>query len=195
MQRSKEFDILAAARECLGSYDEWPCLPTGIDPMPYLSRNRVPQPFHLASAHDRLLVHLGGTGRVEFREASVYYFELACGDFVYLPAGTPSRIVPETPCLQIVYRVEPWGQETALWYCPGCGAELHRTALDGAQGVPQRAYWAACHAFNSEPAARTCARCATVHPLLDLTDIRWPEVATLLRGGPRQTYAQTAGDA
>jgi hypothetical protein len=28
MQRSKEFDILAAARECLGSYDEWPCPPS-----------------------------------------------------------------------------------------------------------------------------------------------------------------------
>src|SRR5262245_63304014 len=99
MQRSKEFDILAATRECLGPYDEWPCLPTGIDPMPYLSRNRVPQPFHLASAHDRMLVHLAGRGRVEFHEASVRYFELNCGDFVYLPAETPSRIVPETACL------------------------------------------------------------------------------------------------
>jgi 3-hydroxyanthranilate 3,4-dioxygenase len=181
MRRSKEFDILTAARECLGSYDEWPCLPTGIDPMPYLSRNRVPQPFHLASAHDRVLVHLAGRGRVEFHEASVRYFELDCGDFVYLPAETPSRIVPETACLQLIYRAEPWGQETALWYCSGCGAELHRIALDGAEGLLQPAYWAACQAFSADSAARTCTRCATVHPPVDLTDIRWPEVAAVIR--------------
>jgi len=180
MRRSKEFDIPTAARECLGSYDEWPCLPTGIDPMPYLSRNRVLQPFHLASAHDRLLVHLAGRGRVEFREASVHYFELACGDFVYLPAGTPSRIMPETPCLQLIYRAEPWEQETVLWYCPGCGVELRRIALDGAEGLLQHAYWAACQTFNVDPVTRTCVRCAAIHPPVDLTDIRWPEVAAAI---------------
>jgi 3-hydroxyanthranilate 3,4-dioxygenase len=180
MRRSKEFDILTAARECLGSYDEWPCLPAGIDPMPYLSRNRVPQPFYLASANDRMLVHLEGRGRVEFREANVHYFELACGDFIYLPARTPSRIVPETPCLQLIYRAEPWGQETALWYCSGCDTELHRIALDGTEGLLQRAYWAACQTFSADPAVRTCARCAAIHPPLDLTDIRWPEVAAAL---------------
>jgi hypothetical protein len=190
MQRSKEFDILAAARECLGSYDEWPCLPIGIDPMPYLSRNRVPQPFHLASAHDRVLVHLGGTGHVEFREASVRYFELACGDFIYLPAGTPSRIVPETSCLQLIYRAEPWEQETALWYCPGCDAELYQVALDGTQSLLQPAYWAACQTFSAEPAARTCTHCAAVHPALDLTDIRWPEVAAVIRGEGQPAHTE-----
>jgi len=180
MRRSKEFDILTAARECLGSYDEWPCLPAGIDPMPYLSRNRVPQPFYLISAHDRILVHLGGTGRVEFREASIHYFDLVCGDFVYLPAGTPSRIVPETPCLQLIYRAEPRGQETALWYCSGCGTELHRVVLDEAEGLLQRAYWTACQTFSDNLAVHTCARCATIHPPLDLTDIRWLEVAAAL---------------
>jgi 3-hydroxyanthranilate 3,4-dioxygenase len=180
MQRSKQIDLLAEARACLGSYDEWPCLPAGVDPMPYLSRNRVPQPFYLASAHDRVLVHLGGKGHVEFREASVRYFELTCGDFVYLPAGTPSRIVPETPCLQITYRAEPWGQETALWYCSSCGAELHRIALDTAGESPHRAYWAACQTLNADPTARTCAHCAAIYPSLDLTDIRWPEVAATL---------------
>jgi hypothetical protein len=179
MRRSKEFDILAAARECLGSYDEWPCLPAGIDPMPYLSRNRVPQPFYLSSAQDRMLVHLGGKGRVEFREASVFYFELACGDFIYLPAETPSRIVPETPCLQLIYRAEPWGQETALWYCSSCDAELHRVRLDGAE-VLQRAYWAACQTFSADPTARTCTHCGAMQPPLDLTDIRWPDVAAAL---------------
>jgi 3-hydroxyanthranilate 3,4-dioxygenase len=151
--------------------------------MPYLSRNRVPQPFYLASEHDRVLVHLGGRGHIEFREASVNYFELVCGDFVYLPANTPSRIMPETPCLQLIYRAEPWGQETALWYCAGCGAELHRIALDRAEGLLQRAYWAACQAFNADPAARTCSRCAAIQPPLDLTGIRWPEVAAAIQGG------------
>jgi hypothetical protein len=180
MRRSKEIDILAAARECLGSYDEWPCLPAGIDPMPYLSRNRVPQPFYLTSAQDRMLVHLGGKGRVEFREASVLYFELVCGDFIYLPAETPCRIVPETPCLQLTYRAEPWGQETALWYCSGCGAELHCITLDRTEGLLQRAYWAACQSFSADPEARTCVRCTTTQPPLDLTDIHWPEVAAAL---------------
>src|SRR5262245_3944298 len=179
MRRGEEFDILAAARECLGSYDEWPCLPAGIDPMPYLSRNRVPQPFYLSSAQDRMLVHLGGKGRVEFREASVFYFELDCGDFIYLPAETPSRIVPETPCLQLIYRAEPWGQETALWYCSNCNAELHRIKLDGAEGL-QRTYWAACQAFSTDPTARTCTHCRATQPPLDLADIRWPEVAASL---------------
>ncbi len=179
MRRGKQIDLLQGGRECLGSYDEWPCVPEYIDPMPYLSHNRVPQPFFLSSAKDRMLAHLGGIGRVEFRDASVNYFDLECGDFVYLPADTPAQLVPETPCLQLIYRGHPLGEETAHWYCPKCRNELYKVELK-CGGLPHRGYWQACQAFNQDEATRRCKECRTTHPAVDLSEIKWLDVAAAI---------------
>jgi hypothetical protein len=59
-------------------------------------------------------------------------------------------------------------------------ANLHRITLDRAEGLLQHVYWAACQSFSADPAARTCIRCTTTQPPLDLIDIHWPEVAAAL---------------
>ena len=49
--------------------------------------------------------------------------------------------------------------------------------------LPQEGYWRACQQFNSDPARRRCASCGAEHPPVDLTGVRWPELARELRAG------------
>ena len=40
----------------------------GSQPVPHLSRSRVPQPFFSVCAADQVIVHMAGRGTIEFRE-------------------------------------------------------------------------------------------------------------------------------
>ena len=179
MARKQRFAVNdEAARR--GPYDEFPMFPPGIDPQIHISRNDRPQPFFLMCEHDTLLVTMSGGGRVEFVGGPVRYHTLAPGDFVYVPAGTPHRIVPEGECVQLRYRPEFPGLEGVAWYCDGCGKEVARDVWDTADELPQEGYLRATTAFNADPAKRTCT-CGKVHPPVDLGPYRWAEVAAEVR--------------
>ena len=179
MNRSRALSIFQEAKEA-GPYDEYPVLPPDIDPQLHLSRNDRPQPFFLICEHDCVLTQMSGRATVFFKDANVLRFALRPGDFVYVPAGTPHRILPETESIQIRYKAREAGGEGAAWYCDKCGEEPWRSEWNTADELPQNGYWKSCEAFNQEVAHRTCTGCGTVAPTIDLNGFRWREVATEL---------------
>jgi 3-hydroxyanthranilate 3,4-dioxygenase len=167
--------------EALGPYDEYPVLVPNVDPQLHLSRNDRPQPFYLICGKDTLLVQMSGTATLAMKDSNVLHFPLIPGDFVYVPAGTPHRLIPDGVSINHRYKAERAGLEAVAWYCPQCGKELHRDVWDTASELPQEGYARACARFNAETATRTCTSCGTLHPELDLRDFRWATVAQELR--------------
>ena len=155
-------------------------LPAGIDPQLHLSRNDTKQPFWLICEKDTVLITIAGAGKVEFVAGPARYHTLAPGDFVYVPSGTPHRIVPSAPCVHLRYKAEHAGLEGVAWYCETCGTELHREVWDTADELPQEGYLRATRAFNADAKRRTC-KCGAAHPAIDLTPYKWAEVAAEIR--------------
>lgn len=180
LERKKTLNVFKDAASAWGSYDDFPVGPAGTDPMPHLSRNRVPQPFYLVSEADQVLVQMSGEGEILFAEHSTSRMPLVPGDTVYIPAGVPSRIVPRGENLQVRLKAEPPVREAVAWYCARCEALVHAEELP-AGAIPQEGYYRAVQAFNHEEGARTCPECGEVHPPADLGDVAWPEVAAALR--------------
>ena len=180
MARKKTFQIFREAPK-LGPYDERPMLPDDIDLQVHLSRNDRAQPFHLICEKDTLLAQMSGRGRVEFRLSSVASFTLAPGDYVYVPAGTPHRLVPDSASVTLRYKPAQAGLEAVAWFCPGCGAELARETWDTAETIPQDAYLAACTRFNADASLRRCVACGTAHEPIDLVPYRWAALADEIR--------------
>lgn len=164
-----------------GAYDEYPIFPPGKDPQLCLSRNDRDQPFYLICEHDTVLTQLAGRGRIEFRDASVRFFDMAQGDFVYVPGGVPHRYKPQTESIQYRYKAEKPGLEGVAWYCPKCDAPVHREVWDTARELPQEGYVRTTAAFNRDVALRTCKSCGTVHPVIETSGSRWAEIAAELR--------------
>ncbi len=180
MERKRMLNVFKQAQEA-DAYDEYPVLPASIDPQLHLSRNARPQPFYLICEQDTVLSQMSGQASVEFKAASVLSYILEPGDFVYVPAGTPHRIIPQTESVQLRYKAKQSGLEGIAWYCSGCGAEVWREEWDTAEELPQEGYWRACQLFNANDTKRECGQCGAEHPPVDLTGIRWPEIAAALR--------------
>jgi hypothetical protein len=180
MPRKNRFSTFqeAAAR---GAYDEYPMLEVGIDPQLHLSRNTIAQPFFLICEQDTMIAQLSGTARIEFRHAAVNYFDAEIGDFVYVPGGTPHRIVPKSESIQLRYKAEHPGLEAVAWYAEQSDREISRVTWDCADELPQEAYFRACRAFNATPAMRTCPDTGTVLPPIDLLPFRWEAVAAEIK--------------
>ena len=180
MRRKRQLSVFDEAREA-GPYDEFPVLPPDVEPQVHLSRNAREQPFYLICEQDTVLAQVSGDAVVAFAEGPVRYFTLEPGDYVYVPAGTPHQIRPRSESVQLRYKARQPGLEGVAWYCPACGAEVAREEWDTTDELPQDAYWRVCQAFNADAARRVCGRCGAEHPPLDLSGIRWPEVAAAIR--------------
>ena len=180
IERKKTLNVFKDARAAWGSYDEFPVGQPGVDPMPHLSRNRVAQPFYLVSEADQVLIQMAGTGEIRFRDIEPAVLALEPGDTVYIPACVPSRVIPDGENVQLRLKAEPAVREAVAWYC-ACGEQVH--AIEIAAGVVQDAYLAAVRAFNASP--RTCPACGQPHPVVELGDIAWAEVAEAVRASLR----------
>ncbi|MDX3101905.1 hypothetical protein ACIBO5_48875 [Nonomuraea angiospora] len=184
MKRRRMLHALKAAQE-LGNYAEMPILPADVDPQAHLSRNTVMQPFWLICSKDTVLVQMSGTAVVHLKDSSVNRFSTEIGDHVYIPAGTPHRIVPGEEGVQLRYKAQLPGLEAVAWYCTGCDRELHRVDWDTAETVAQQVYYDACAEFNANEALRSCIDCGTAYPRIDMTPFSgWPEIAKQLRDEP-----------
>jgi len=180
LERKKTSNVFREAQRTWGSFDDFPIGQLGLDPMPHLSRSRIAQPFYLVTELDEVLVQMAGTAEIQFREmengpASMC---LTPGDTVYLPAGIPSRIVPQGEVIQVRLKGQPPLREAVAWYCQTCGDLVH--AHEFKDPIPQRQYWEAVRAFNASPNLRTCGACGAVHQTVSLGDIAWPEVVQAL---------------
>src|SRR5262245_8625787 len=107
LERKKTLNVFKEAQHAWGSYDDYPVGPKGTDPMPHLSRNRVPQPFFLVSEADQVLIQMAGEGAIEFKGMEPGRMPLVAGDTVYIPAGVPSRLLPVGENLQIRLKAYP----------------------------------------------------------------------------------------
>ncbi|MFE5325970.1 hypothetical protein ACFRCG_06115 [Embleya sp. NPDC056575] len=160
----------------LGDHVEAAVLPADTDPQLYLAYNRLAQPFHLICQHDTVLSQMSGTVAVHLRESSVNRFVMGTGDHVYVPAGTPHRLVPREEGVTLRYMPLDAGRLGVAWFCAGCGHELTRYEWEHDNDVPLSHYYtAACTRFTTDEAARTCRDCSAVHPEIDLSAFELPE--------------------
>jgi mannose-6-phosphate isomerase-like protein (cupin superfamily) len=164
-----------------GPYDERPMLPDSLDLQIHLSKNTVPQPFHLICQHDTVLFALSGAGHVEYKDASVLSHSYAVGDHLYVPAGVPHRILPASETIQYRYKLPESELEGVAWYCEDCGNELYREIWELKDELAQEAYLRIARAFSADAKRRCCGKCGAVHHALDLSPFRWEEVARLLK--------------
>ncbi|HLI21489.1 MAG TPA: hypothetical protein VKV32_10255, partial [Stellaceae bacterium] len=168
MRRKNRFETYkeAASR---GNYDEFPMFELGIDPQLHLSRNSVAQPFFLVCEQDCVIAQMSGKTRIEFRNSPANYFDLALGDFVYVPGGTPHRLVPQEESIHLRYKAAKPGLEAAAFYK---GAdEIARITWDCENELPQEGYLRACRTFNSDIKLRGAL------PEIDLRPFNWAEIA------------------
>jgi 3-hydroxyanthranilate 3,4-dioxygenase len=133
-----------------------------------LSRNSVAQPFFLICQQDTIVTQMSGSARIEFRHSPANYFDMAIGDFVYVPGGTPHRLVPSTESIHLRYKAAYPGLEAVAWY--DGHDEVARVTWDCAEELPQEAYLRACRAFNAD------ARLRKGLTAIDLSPFRWAEV-------------------
>lgn len=175
MPRRRMLDTFDTAKD-LGPYDEYPVLSEQVDPQLHLSVNDRPQPFHLTCEKDCMLVQMSGKARLELRDSSVLFFDLVPGDYAYVPAGTPHRIIPSEPSIQYRYKAEHAGLEAVTFYCEACGTSLLKDTWDTAEELPQAAYLRVSSAFSADAALRRCTHCAHENPPVDLTGYRWREI-------------------
>jgi mannose-6-phosphate isomerase-like protein (cupin superfamily) len=170
-----------AAQE-IGNYEDVPVLPAKVDPQLHMSRNAVAQPFHLICGKDTVVVQMSGAAEMYLKDSSVNRFTMTVGDHVYVPAGTPHRIVPSDESVQLRYKARSAGLEGVAWYCPGCDRELHRVEWDTAETVSQQAYYDACVAFNEDDSLRHCSGCGAHHPRIEMAPFTgWQPLAEQLR--------------
>lgn len=180
LARKKTFVVFREA-EKLGPYDERPMLPDSTGTQVYLSRNDRPQPFYLVCEKDTVLAVFAGTGTVELQLCSVKSFPLEPGDHIYVPAGTPTRLVPTTELVIVRYKAQEPGLEAVAWHCQSCDHELFRHTFDTARTFAQEGYLEACRSFNADAQRRRCGKCGSEHPEVSLDGYRWEELSEQLR--------------
>ena len=173
MNRRRMLHAFKTAKDT-GNYEDAAVLQEAVDPQIYLSRNWLPQPFHLVCAKDTVITQLSGAAHIGLRHSSVNTFRMTVGDIAYIPAGTPHQIVPTEEGVCLRYMPLDAGLVGAAWYCPGCDIELQRYEWEHLNELPAvRSYADACSRFNADPEARTCAKCGATHPAIDLDAYGW----------------------
>lgn len=182
MPRKKTFQVVREAAK-VGAYADLPMLPDDIQVQVHLSRNDRPQPFHLICGKDSLLALVSGAGAVEFKGIHAARFPLKPGDFVYIPAGTPHRVVTSEESTVLRYKAQPAGLEGVAWFCPGCGGELYREVWDNAADSAHAKYREIGLRFAGDAALRTCTSCGAVHDAPDIAAFHWDEVEKLAAAG------------
>jgi mannose-6-phosphate isomerase-like protein (cupin superfamily) len=167
--------MLHAFKAEVGEYEDAPVLPVETDPQLFMSRNTQPQPFHLICSKDNVLSLLSGAADVHLRDSSVNRFRMTVGDHVYIPAGTPHRIVPAGEGVMLRFQPQEAGLQGTAWYCDGCDSELRRYEWEHDHDTPPAEYYAAaCARFSADEAARTCGKCGTIAAPVDLAAFGWP---------------------
>ena len=179
IRRKNRVNLLRESRK-LASFDEFPLLRPEVDPQVHASRNEVDQPFYLVCEKDTVVAQIRGASRLVFAGESVNYYDMEQGDFVYVPAGAPHRVLVQAPGEMIRYKASEPGLEAVRWLCERCGNQLDEYAWDNSSTLPQASYLAACERHNADEPRRQCAACGHRHDPIDLTPFQWDAVAESL---------------
>ena len=182
IRRKNAFNLHREAGK-LRSFDEYPLLRPEVDPQLHFSKNEVDQPFWLALAKDCVLTLASGQSRVLFHAGPARYFDMAPGEFVYVPAEAAHRVIVDEPGILIRYKARDFGAESVLWFCESCDTELFRSSWRQSEMLPQAGYLQGVQQFNTDEGRRTCKSCGARHAVVDLTPFRWETVANALARG------------
>ncbi len=171
----------------LGSYAEYPMLPGSFDPQHHLSNNDVEQPFYLICEKDSVLAQMSGSGRLFFKHSNMKYQDLKTGDWIYIPAGTPTRFVPDAPSVQYRMRARRPGLEAVAFYADDAeGKELFRHTWDADEAISQEEYLKACERFNGSEELRTDPDTGKTLDPIDLSNFAWSDVAEKIKAGAEE---------
>jgi hypothetical protein len=163
----------------VGNYADLAVLPADVDPQITISRNSVDQPFFLAFEEDTVLAQISGHSVVHLRQSNVLNYSMGQGDHVYMPAGTPHRIVPDGEGVLIRYITNEPATRAALFACEECGTEIYR--LEWQQEVADDSvpiYSEICRRFNDDEERRTCPECRSVAASVSLETLGWASRAS-----------------
>ena len=180
MARKKTFHVFKEAGKT-GPYDERPMLPDSIDIQVFMNRNDRPQPFHLICEKDTLICQISGKGRVDFMDTCIRHYPLVAGDYIYVPAGAPHRLIPDGENVTVRYKAQNAGLEGVAWYCNKCSNELFREVWDTAETISHEAYLRLTEKFSENLELRTCDECGDIHDPVDLGPYHWESVAEEVR--------------
>ena len=119
LERKKTLNVFKDAATAWGSYDEFPVGPKGTDPMPHLSRSRVPQPFFVRQRRrTRCSIQMAGHGEIQFRELEPARDARSCpATRCTFPPACRAASSPTGEVLQIRLKAEPPAREAVAWYC------------------------------------------------------------------------------
>ena len=178
--RKKMVQAFEAAHDC-GPYDELPVLRADRDPQLHLSRNDRPQPFFLICSSDTLLAQLAGTRP---STSSTRRFSITGSSPATSCTSRRGRRRASVPrrrrCTSATRRCTR-GSKGSRGSATRARQEVHREEFDTAEELSQDGYWRACTTFNADVELRRCPECGEEHERVDLTGIRWPEVAQAIR--------------
>ena len=123
IRRKNNFNLLREARK-LGSFDDFPLLRSEVDPQLHASVNSVDQPFYLTGQKDMVPAQISGRARVLFTEGTARFFDLAPGEFAYIPAGAEHRVLTTESGIQVRYKARLPGSESVSLRCANCATTL-----------------------------------------------------------------------
>lgn len=176
MARKRRFMTYKESKK-RGFFDEYPMLTDDVDPQLHMSCGLGAQPFWLVCEKDSMVALMSGRATIEFKDSPVLYEDMGLGDFVYIPAGTPTRMTNHEETIHYRYKALDAGLEAVAWYCDSCGAALYRETWDTADEVPQKAYLRITEAFNDSEDMRTCKSCGQIHDEVDISDNNWHKIS------------------
>ena len=165
----------------VGSWDERLVAPPFADPQVAMSHGADPQPFFLVCEKDTLVVQYTGESDVDLRFTGTRQTHMEMGDMLYVPAGTPCRIVPREDSIYARIKAINPGLEGVSWFCPSCDVEVWRYEFDANTEFVQQGYLDGCQQFNADAARRTCRACQAVHAEVDISGFRWAQLIEELR--------------
>lgn len=178
MARRRMQQAFQAAKELTSNYSDTPVMPVDVDPQITLSRNTQIQPFFIAFEEDTVIALMSGSGRVQLRDSNVNSWALVPGDHVYVPAGTPHRLVPHEESVLIRYISNEPAFRAAIFACDNCGHELSRLEWEQNLEVDAVAiYSEVARQFNADAEKRACTICGSVAPEVSHEALGWPTPA------------------
>lgn len=173
------------------AYDEFPVLRPEVDPQLLVSRNDHVQPFFLTMEKDCVLVSAAGEATLVLKRDDVKRHDLVAGDFVYLPGGTPHRLIPNGTSLTLRYKARDAGLEAVSWYCDSCDTQLDEFVWDTADLLAQEGYEKGALRFNADQDRRLCKSCGVVAAPIDMGPYRWAEIARSIRDEQQSVSEET----
>lgn len=135
------------------------------DTIAFVARGRVGRSEFHVDPSDEVMFMVKGDMALHYRtpEGEEKVLTVREGEIMHCPAGTPHspRFAPDSFVLVMERKRRPDERDRFLWYCPGCGAQLHeavRHVADYRDDPVSRVY----EEFYGSESNRTCKRCGRV---------------------------------